>query len=79
MRFAPSAILSILVSRRLLLPVDVLTSSIVSMALTPSNKREKIKGLNTKGLSLRDKAQPFCVLLAKHSRSLLRQGEEMIQ
>jgi hypothetical protein len=54
--------------------VDVLTSSIVSMALTPSNKREKIKGL-----SLRDQAQPFCVLLAKHSRSLLRQGEEMIQ
>lgn len=74
MRFAPSAILSILVSRRLLLPVDVLTSSIVSMALTPSNKREKIKGL-----SLRDQAQPFCVLLAKHSRSLLRQGEELIQ
>ena len=42
--------------------------------ITPSNKREKIKGL-----SLRDQAQPFCVLLAKHSRSLLRQGEEMIQ
>lgn len=74
MRSAPSAILSILASRRLLLPVDVLTSSIVSMALTPSNKREKIKGLG-----LRDQAQPFCVLLAKHSRSLLRQGEEVIQ
>ena len=42
-------------SRRLLLPVDVLTSSIVSMALTPSNKREKIKGL-----SLRDQAQLLC-------------------
>ena len=74
MRFAPSAILSILASRRLLLPVDVLTSSIVSMALTPSNKREKIKGLG-----LRNQAQPFCVLLEKHSRSLLRQGEELIQ
>ena len=74
MRFAPSAILSILASRRLLLPVDVLTSSIVSMALTPSNKREKIKGL-----SLRDQVQPFCVLLAKDCRRFCGLGEEMIK
>ncbi len=53
-RFAPSAIHSTLASRRLLQLVDVLISSIVSTALTPSNKREKIKGL-----SLRDQAQPF--------------------
>ena len=73
-RFAPSAIHSTLASRRLLQLVDVLISSIVSTASMLSNYKREFKGL-----SLRDQAQPFCVLLAKHSRSLLRQGEEMIQ
>ena len=41
MRFALSAILSIQASRRLLLPVDVLISSIVNMAF--SNKQEEMR------------------------------------
>ena len=43
-RFAPSAIPSTQASRKLLLPMDVLTSSIVSTAF--SNKVFKSKGLS---------------------------------